>query len=63
MEAGAGEERGGEKRISSAHCCRVGSGAAPSPASQRVPERRLPANQLRTRFLRFWVRKEPAPLT
>lgn len=32
-EAGARGELRGQKRISSAHCCRVGSGAAPSPAS------------------------------
>lgn len=63
MEAGAPGERGGQKRISSAHCCRIGSGAAPSSASQRVPERLLPASQLSTQFLRFWIPKEPAPLT
>lgn len=63
MEAGAPGERGGQMRISSAHCCLAGSGAARSPASQRVPERQLPASQLSTRFLRFWVPKERAPLT
>lgn len=63
MEAGARGEHGGQKRISSAHCCRVSSGAGPSPASQRIPERRLPASKLSTGFLRFWVPEERPPLT
>lgn len=51
VEADARGERGGQKRIASAHCCRFGSGAALSPASLCVPACRLPATQPSTWLL------------
>lgn len=43
VEADSPGEGRGQKRIASAHCCLDGCGAAPSIASQCVPESRLPA--------------------
>lgn len=43
VEADSPGEGRGQKRIASAHCCLAGCGAAPSTASQCVPESRLPA--------------------